>query len=68
MLKTGEMLNMLDMLDVWGEPPPPLEGKKFNIFNISRVSSLVLKKNGLTFPLFCEGRVTKHGEFFPKNA
>ena len=42
-LKTREMSNMLDILDVWGEPPPPFRGQKFNIFNISRVSSLVLK-------------------------
>ena len=26
MLTKGEMLNMLDLLDVWGEAPPPFRG------------------------------------------
>ena len=42
MPKTGEMLNMLDMLNRWGEMGHP-NPKKFNIFNISPVLSIFPK-------------------------
>ena len=63
MLKTGEMLNMLNVLNVWGK----IRAKKrdfgdptFNIFNISLVLSIFRKKY-LTFPRFREPKVTNWG-------
>ena len=60
-LKTGEMLSMLDMLNVFWEIGGGQKGQTFNIFNISRVLATFRKKH-LTFPLFRDSRFTKQGK------
>ena len=64
MLKTGEMLNMLNMLNVWGKiraKKSDFGGPTFDIFNISPALSTFRQKH-LTFPQFREPKVTKLGK------
>ena len=62
-LKTGEMLNMLNL---WGSKDPisPHRFNIFNIFNIFNTSPVLstFRKKHLTFPLLREGRLTKQGK------
>ena len=63
-LKTGEMLNMLNVLNVWGKigaKKRDFGGPTFNIFNISPALSTFRQKH-LTFPQFREPKVTKLGK------
>ena len=63
-LKTREMLDMLNVLNVLGKirgQKHEFQGPTFNIFNISCVLS-VFRKKYLTFPQFRDPRVTKLGK------